>query len=146
MSSSSIVEFLAVVLTSLALAPAMAHVMELPNKLPMSRDAYLTVQRVYRGWQFVGIIVVGALVSTLLLMLSSDGDSLVPAITAFSAILATQVVFWTVTFPVNRRTRNWTLVPKDWEGLRDRWEYSHAASALLNFIAVVSVALAILSE
>jgi len=61
-------------------------------------------------------------------------------------VLATQVVFWLITFPVNRRTRNWTAVADDWIRLRNRWEYSHAASAMLNLGAVVNVIIAVLSE
>ena len=61
------------------------------------------------------------------------------------AVLATQLVFWVFTFPVNRYTRNWRDAPReDWRRLRDRWELSHAVSALLNFIALVCVAVAIL--
>ena len=136
-------QLLAIVLTALALVPAAAHVIELPNKLPMPRDDYLTVQRVYRGWQFAGYVVMAALVATLWLAVVSDGAARVPAILAFLAILATQFVFWGITFPVNRRTHDWTTVPEDWKRLRDRWEISHAASAVLNFIALVCVAMAI---
>jgi hypothetical protein len=139
----ALAQLLAVVLTALALVPAAAHVIELPNKLPMPREDYLTVQRVYRGWQFAGFVVVGALIATLWLALVADGNARGPAIIAFLAILATQVVFWGFTFPVNRRTRNWTAVPDDWERLRDRWEISHAAGAMLNFIALVCVAVAV---
>jgi hypothetical protein len=122
----------------------MAHVMQLPNKLPMTREAYLIVQRVYRGWNLSGIVVIPAMIATLVLLLSVDGDAFVPALVAFLAIGATQVVFWAFTYPVNRRTRNWTRAPEDWQRLRDRWEMSHAASAVLNFIAVVSVTVAVL--
>jgi hypothetical protein len=73
-----------------------------------------------------------------------DGAAFVPALVAFLAIVATQVVFWTFTYPVNKITRNWTHVPEDWTRLRDRWELSHAASAVLNFIAVVCVTVAVL--
>ncbi|MFC4171252.1 hypothetical protein ACFOYU_04130 [Microvirga sp. GCM10011540] len=38
-----VVQFLAVVLTALALVPIGAHLFELPNKIDMPRDAYLTV-------------------------------------------------------------------------------------------------------
>jgi hypothetical protein len=140
----SLVEFLAVILTALALVPAAAHVMELPNKLPMSREAYLTVQRVYRGWNLSAFVVIGALITTLVLMLTADGAAFLPALIGFLAIVATQVVFWKFTYPVNKITRNWTRVPEDWEALRDRWEISHAASAVLNFIAVVCVTVAVL--
>jgi hypothetical protein len=146
MDTLSLVEFLAVVLTALALAPGMAHVMELPNKLPMTREAYLIVQRVYRGWNLLAFVVIGALIATLILVFSVDGDAFVPALIGFLAIVATQIVFWVFTFPVNRLTRNWTRVPDDWQRLRDRWEFSHAASAVLNFIAVVCVTVAVLRE
>jgi hypothetical protein len=144
MDKLPLIEFLAIVLTALALGPGMAHVMELPNKLPMTRDAYLTVQRVYRGWNRIAVVVIGALFATLVLTLTVEGDAFVPALLAFLAIVGTQIVFWVFTFPVNRQTRNWTQVPSDWQRLRDRWELSHAASAVLNFIAVVCVAIAAL--
>lgn len=143
MNALLLIEFLAIVLTALALVPAAAHVMELPNKLSMTREAYLIVQRIYRGWNLIGIVVIAALIATLVLMLSVDGSAFVPALIAFLAIAATQVVFWVFTFPVNRLTRNWTRAPDDWQKLRDRWELSHAASAVLNFIAVVSVTIAV---
>jgi Domain of unknown function (DUF1772) len=143
----SMVQLLALVFTALALVPGAAHVIELPNKLPMPRDAYLTVQKVYRGWQFAGIAVGVALLATLWLAIDSEGRARLPSIIAFLAIVGTQVVFWLVTYPVNRRTANWTLAPEeDWERLRDRWELSHAASALLNFVALVCVAMAILTD
>jgi hypothetical protein len=144
MNTLSLVEFLAVILTALALVPAAAHVMELPNKLPMTREAYLIVQRVYRGWSLSGFVVIGALIATLALMVLADDAAFVPALIGFLAIVATQIVFWTFTYPVNKITRNWTRVPDDWTALRDRWELSHAASAVLNFIAVVCVTVAVL--
>jgi hypothetical protein len=144
METISLIELLAVVLCALALVPSMAHVMELPNKLPMSREAYLLVQRLYRGWNMSAFVVIGALVSTFILMLSVNDAAFAPALVGFLAIVATQIVFWVFTFPVNRATRNWTQVPDDWQLLRDRWEFSHAVSAVLNFIAVVSVTIAVL--
>ena len=140
----SLAALLALVLTAIALAPGAAHVLELPNKLPMQRDEYLTVQRVYRGWAYLGIVVVAALAATLWFALIADGPAEAPAVIAFCAVLATQIVFWVFTFPVNRRTRDWTRAPENWEKLRDRWELSHAASAVLNFIALVCIAVAIL--
>jgi hypothetical protein len=59
--------FVAVVFTSIAMAAAFAHLLELPHKINLSREDYLTVQQLYRGWAWLGIAVVGALVSTLVL-------------------------------------------------------------------------------
>ena len=67
----------------------------------------------------------------------SEGEARPPAVFAFLAILGTQFVFWGFTFPVNQLTSDWTAPPDDWERLRDRWEISHAVSALLNFTALV---------
>jgi hypothetical protein len=47
---SRVVQFLAVMLTALALIPAGAHLFELPQ------DAYETVQGVYAGWALFGVI------------------------------------------------------------------------------------------
>jgi hypothetical protein len=54
------------------------------------------------------------------------------------------VVFWAFTFPANRATRNWTQAPRHWEALRRKWEYSHAASAVLNLVAFAAAGLAVL--
>lgn len=43
----------------------MAHLLELPNKINLPAEAYLTIQQIYRGWAFLGIIELAALLSTL---------------------------------------------------------------------------------
>ena len=55
--------FIALLCTALALAPALAHLLELPNKINLSREDYLTVQQIYRGWALLGFVVAGALLS-----------------------------------------------------------------------------------
>jgi hypothetical protein len=59
--------FIALLFTALALAPALAHLLELPNKISFSREDYLTVQQIYRGWALLGFVVAGALLSNLIL-------------------------------------------------------------------------------
>jgi hypothetical protein len=140
MTSNQLIEFAAVITTALALVPAMAHVLELPNKIHMQREDYLNAQRLYRGWQFVGIAVIAALVSTILLLWTSRAEQYPFALIAVISVAATQVIFWVFTFPVNKRTRNWTETPGDWEVLRRRWEYSHATSAAFNLLAFVCAA------
>ena len=67
-----------------------------------------------------------------------------PALVACLCIVGTQIVFWTFTFPVNRMTVNWTVLPDNWADLRARWEYSHAASAGLNAGAVIALIVSLL--
>jgi hypothetical protein len=38
------------ILTALAMSAALAHGFELANKTNLSREEYLTVQQLYRGW------------------------------------------------------------------------------------------------
>jgi hypothetical protein len=42
--------FIALMATALALGAALAHALELPNKIVLSRDDYFVVQKAYRGW------------------------------------------------------------------------------------------------
>ena len=56
-----ILRFVALLFDALALAPALAHAMELPNKINLSREDYLTVQQIYRGWNRLAVVVIGAL-------------------------------------------------------------------------------------
>ena len=128
-------------LATLAMMPAAAHVLELPNKIGLSGIEYLTVQRLYRGWAFARLVVVAALMSMLVLlfMVRECPTAFALAWVAFLCLIGTQLVFWTFTQPVNRVTANWTLLPGDWFELRRRWEYSHAASAALNLVALVAL-------
>ena len=49
--------FLAILATLFALAPGMAHVLEMPRKLLLAREAYFTVQQIYAGWSLFGIVI-----------------------------------------------------------------------------------------
>jgi hypothetical protein len=137
--------FLSLLFTALALAPALAHLLELPNKIGLSREDYLTVQQIYRGWSLLGFVVFGALLATLAHAIIARGrrKEFRAALTAFLCIVGTQVVFWTFTFPANQQTNNWVMLPENWAALRTQWEYSHAASAVLNLGAVIALIYAV---
>lgn len=141
-----LVKLCALLFSGLAMVPALAHLSELPNKMELPRDEYLTVQQIYRGWALFGIVVLGALLSNLALAwtLRGRGRAFGLALFAFICIAGTQVVFWSFTAPANAATDNWTRLPADWEMVRRQWEYSHAASAVLNFGAFVAAALCVI--
>ena len=142
-----LVSFGAIFFCGLALVPAAAHAMELPAKTRLARDEYLVAQKLYRGWQLVAPVVVLALASTAVLFnhaRTAGPGAAAAALVALLCVAATQAVFWTFTFPVNRATQNWTKAPPHWEALRRRWEYSHAASAALNLVAFGAAVLAAL--
>lgn len=143
-----IVFFVALLSTSLALGGALAHLFELPNKIGLSRDDYFVVQQAYNGWNQLAYILLVELVSMIALAVMSRREPGVfwAAIVALFGLVAAQAVFWIFTFPANVATENWTVIPADWERLRDQWEYSHAAGALFQLVAMGALIVAVLAS
>jgi hypothetical protein len=140
------VQFLAVVLTALALVPAGAHLFELPNKIGLEQEGYFIVQNIYRGWALFGIVLFGALAANLALAAAVRRQP-APfwlALAASVLIAATLAIFFTWTYPANQATSNWTVVPDNWRELRTGWEYAHAVNAVLTFLALCAVTLSLL--
>lgn len=140
--------FCSLLFAALAFAPAAAHLLELLNKIALPPDKYLVVQQIYRGWALLGIVVLGALVSTLALTILTRHRrrEFLPALAGFLCIAGTQAVFWTFTFPANQATGQWIMLPEGWEALRAQWEYSHATSAVLNLAALIAVIVSVLAS
>jgi hypothetical protein len=136
--------FLALILTAIALAPAGAHLFELRNKIGLVQDQYFIVQNIYRGWAWLGAVIVAALLANLALawQLRGQRPAMWFALFAFLCLAAGLGVFFTWTYPANVATGNWTGAPPDWESLRTQWEYSHAANAILTFVGFCSLRLA----
>jgi hypothetical protein len=130
--------FLAILATLLSLAPGLAHLFELPRKMRLSRDAYFTVQQVYRGWDLFGIAIVAQLAALVLLAARSWQEHYLfrPVCAALVLLVAAQALFWGFTFPANVATHNWTRVPADWQSLRRVWEFSHAGGALCQLLGL----------
>lgn len=131
-------ELFTLLVVAIAMAAAWAHLLELPHKIRLPAQDYLTVQQIYRGWALLGVAVIGAVLSTTLLaaIRRGGGACFRWTVTAAACTWLALLVFLLLTYPVNRATENWTLLPDDWERLRMRWEYSHAAGALLWFAAL----------
>src|SRR5262245_40333965 len=133
--------YISLLLVALALAPGVAHVLELPNKIGLPAQEYLTVQQIYRGWAWLGVLLIAALACTFTLAIKARPVQAAHRLAwfAFSCLAAQLGVFFALTYPVNRATENWNFLPSGWEALRLRWEYSHAASAALVFVALVAL-------
>jgi len=137
-------QILAVVLTGLELAPTGAHLFELPNKIGLPREQYLTVQHIYNGWAFFGVVLIAAIVVNLGLaaLLWRRGRRYWSALAAGVLLAISLAVFFAWTYPANEATANWTTLPADWPLLRVRWEISHAVNAVLTFAALCLAAVA----
>src|SRR5215470_5655735 len=113
------VQFLAIILTALALAPAGAHLFALPNKIGLAEESYFIAQGIYRGWALLGIVLIGALLADAALAFVARQQP-IPfwlAITALALIAATLAIFFGWIYPANQTTENWTAVPDNWEQL-----------------------------
>jgi hypothetical protein len=143
-----IARFVSLLFVALALGPSLAHVLELPNKIDLSHDDYLTVQQLYRGWAWLGVVVIGALLSTLVLayLVRARRSEFLPALASYLCVVGAQIVYWTLTHQVNKETDNWTVMPDNWETLRMQWEYSHAAGAAFNLAAFIALVLAVMAS
>jgi hypothetical protein len=141
-----ILQFLALVLTALALVPAGAHLLELPNKIDLSEGDYFIVQAIYNGWAILGIVLIGTVLANLVhaIFLRGQGLAFVCALIAFLCIAVTLVIFFAFTFPANQVTGNWTQVPADWQQVRTEWEISHAINAVLTFIGFCALTTSVL--
>lgn len=147
-STYDVVFFVALLSTTLALGGALAHLFELPNKIGLAREQYFVVQSIYAGWNRLAYVLAIELISMLALILMSRGQPYVfwPSVVALLCLAAAQAVFWIYTYPANMATDNWTLIPENWETLRRSWEYSHAAGAAFQLLAMSALIVAVLAR
>lgn len=130
-----LIRFASILFSVITVSALTAHVLELPGKMALSQQDYMAVQTIYRGWAWLGIFEIGAIVFTFVWLLNRRKRRRRYYLTGIAVLLflVSLGVFFQFTFPVNRMTENWTLFRPDWEKLRAQWEYSHAIRAALNF-------------
>jgi hypothetical protein len=148
MSLRVIVFIIAFVATLLAVGAALAHALELPRKMGLSKENYFTVQQIYAGWDRLAFVLMAQLVSFIVLawLVRGNPATLSAVIVALICLIAAQVVFWMWTFPANKATDNWTVIPDNWQALRHNWEYSHLSGAIFQFIGAIALMAAALSN
>jgi len=145
-SAQNIAFFIALLATALALAAALAHALELPNKLGMAREGYFIVQHAYEGWNRLAYLVGIELAAMLAViwLYRVERRVLWWALAALVCLVASQAIFWTWTFPANQATSNWTTQPENWKRLRYEWEFSHLFGALFQSFAMTALIIAVL--
>jgi len=133
-------------LTAIAFVPAGGHLFELPNKIGLSEEHYFVAQSIYRGWALFGNVIIAAIAANLTLALTSwrRRRRYWPSLAAALILAGTVLVFFAWTQPANVATRYWTVTTPDWQKLRTQWEWSHAANAVLTFIALCCATLSAL--
>ena len=160
-----LLQVVTVLLVAVAMALSLAHALELPGKLRLSREEYLAVQPIYYpGFTFAGACEpLGVIALLVLTFTTSEPTAFWLTAGASIALAAAHAVYWVVTHPVNnfwlkdfelkgasgaffrshpmRRKSDQIAAEADWVALRDRWERSHvirAGLSLAGFIMLVT--------
>ncbi|MEC9244744.1 MAG: DUF1772 domain-containing protein [Pseudomonadota bacterium] len=146
---------------AVAMALSLAHALELPGKLRLSKDTYLAVQQIYYpGFTYGGFSEIGSIFALAILIcllpLSSAGFWWVTASLVLFSM--SHMTYWVFTHPVNGF---WledveltglggvffeafgSATAADWTKLRDVWEYSHVVRACLSMLSFVAAAIAL---
>src|SRR3712207_1713887 len=152
------------------MALALAHTLELPGKMRLSKDEYIAMQPIYcPGFTIAGGVgEVGGMLSTaVLLFLSPSGSTdFWLTLVALLGLVSMQATYWILTHPVNGfwlegerlgalssgffsfgsergSGRRGETRPVTWTDLRDRWEYSHVVRAALSAVSFFALVIAI---
>lgn len=157
-------QVMTLLVVAVAMATALAHALELPGKLRLSKDDYLAVQTIYYpGFTVAGAAEPAALILLVVLMfVMPAGAAFWLTMGALVALAAAHATYWMLTHPVNgfwlrdvelkgagatffavdlvgRRGAS----GDDWTSLRDRWESSHVVRAALATASFIMLAAAI---
>lgn len=148
-----IVRFLHLLVLALALALPFAHVAEIPGKLQLPSPVWIEVQHnLYVGFAWIGAFVeIGAILLSWTVVLMTRGRRPAFAWSLVTAICVTVALpVWMIFIdPINtERIAVWTsaTLPHDWTATRDRWEFLHAARAVLFVVGLCAALAAVLSE
>jgi Domain of unknown function (DUF1772) len=161
-------QVLTALLVAVAMSLALAHALELPGKMRLSKDAYYAIQPIYYPGFTIGGFAepAGLILTIILLFLTPLGTTdFWLTLAALLGLIGMQVVYWLFTHPVNKfwlhdqklsglgsgffslgadqsRPQNETGLA-DWTNLRDRWEYSHVARAGLGLASLTALVIAV---
>jgi undecaprenyl pyrophosphate phosphatase UppP len=137
---TKIVQITSIISITIVFGSAFAHLLEAYNKMRLSKNEYQVAQQLYRGWALLAVVVLIALFSTMLLAIQTRHQpEFMPNLLSTICIALAVIIFFVFIFPVNQQTENWTILPDNWMHLRNRWEFSHIASAVLYFVALLLV-------
>ena len=146
-------------LVAVTMALALAHALEYPGKMRLSKQEYLATQAIYYpGFTFAGIaegLSVIALGALAFLTRGSDAAFWL-TLAAFLAVTALHLVYWMLTHPVNNFWVKGMKMSRtgarffglshalhsgeqelEWTELRDQWERSHLIRAVLGVVGLL---------
>lgn len=144
---------LTIMLVALSMGTALCHLLEMPAKLAFDGALWLTLLQTLYPPAFGtagAFFEAGAVVTSLVLAFLVRRRRPAFGLTLFGAFCvgAAHAAFWVWVAPVNAIMASLTpeTLPLDWMRLRDQWEYTHAARAVLQVIALGALVHSVLVE
>jgi hypothetical protein len=161
----NILQTLTTLLVAVAMAMALAHALELPGKLRLTKEAYFATQPIYYPGFTIGGTVgeFGGLIATLGLLMSTSLKSSTFWLTlvALFGLIGMQAVYWLWIHPVNQFWLEGETLSKagtrffsfgtsqrprstePWINLRNQWEYAHVMRAGFALISLIAMTIAV---
>jgi hypothetical protein len=147
--------FIAVMLAALTLGLGFCHLMQLPAR--MAWDQYLWVGSTVQGGLYAWFGSVGAMISIAAILVLALNAYFVKehgrpgycmALLAALLFALAPVVWWAAVYPVHVELAKWVNgpVPDDWTIWRARWEWGHAAIALIEFLGFAALVWSVLAD
>jgi hypothetical protein len=157
----SVLKIVTLTTVAVALAMPLAHLLEWPGKLRLSREQYTAMQRVYYpGFTYAGIVepLNILLAFALVIYAPTAAPPFWLSMAALILVAAMHAAYWLLTHPINKLwladaklggagakffgKEERRLQESDWRRLRGRWELSHALRAAIGLAAFVLLAVA----
>jgi hypothetical protein len=148
-----------VLVVAVAFALPLAHALEWPGKMRLSRRQYLDMQPIYYpGFTIGGVAEPIGAVMVLALLILSPPTGAVFWLTFFAllSLVAMHATYWLMTHPVNNfwlegfelkglglrffdigsRNQGGESPKPEWTAMRDRWEMSHLIRSVFGVVAL----------
>jgi hypothetical protein len=142
-----------ILLIAVSLGAALCHLLEMPAKLRFDAALWLRLLQTLYPPAFGpvgGVVEVSSVLAALVLMVLVRRRRPAFGWTAVAAacLVASHAAFWLLVAPVNAALLPVTpdTLPPGWESLRDQWELSHAARAVLQLLALGALVYSVLLE
>lgn len=161
-----VLQVVTVMIVALPTALSVAHALELPGKMRLDENTYRAVQRIYYpGFTIGGASEPLAIIMTALLLWATPAGTITfwLVLIAFLAMLAIVAIYWLLIHPVNKSWMEGQPVTTSgayffgagkkregqqpgWTELRNRWEYSHAARAMISSIGLLALVISLVVQ
>ena len=142
-----------ILLAALSMGTVLCHLLEMPAKLTYTGALWLTLLQTLYPPLFgkVGAFFeVGAIVSAWILayLLRLRRSAFIWTVAGALCLLVAHAAFWLWIAPVNSTMAPLTpdTLPADWMTLRDQWEFTHTARAILQFAGLAALICSVLVE